>query len=205
MITLDSWRGIWRELGAADGDEELFRKLVSCWSEKHRRYHTLQHLRECFDQFDAARPGARQPAEIMLALWFHDAFYDPTRDDNERRSADWARDCALKQGLSTATAQRLHDLVMATCHEAVPDDDDAKLLVDVDLSILGAEMARFDESDEQIREEYSHVPEDDYKEGRRKVLRGFLDRPRLYTTDRFHGMLEARARENLERALSRLH
>ena len=204
MITLDSWKQVWRELGAADGDEDLFKQVVGCWSEKHRRYHTLQHLRECFEQFDAVRGRAKDPAEIMAALWFHDAFYDPQRDDNEKRSAEWLRECALKAGLPEAKAQRLYDLVMATCHDCVPDDEDARLLVDVDLSILGAEAARFDESDVQIREEYAHVNDGDYRDGRIKVLRNFLDRPRLYSTDRFHGLLEQRARDNLARSLARL-
>jgi predicted metal-dependent HD superfamily phosphohydrolase len=77
-------------------------------------------------------------------------------------------------------------------------------MVDIDLSILGAEAARFGESDEQIRREYAHVGEDDWRTGRRRVLRGFLDRPRLYGTERFHSMLEQRARDNLARALERL-
>jgi len=204
MITLPSWNQTWREYGVSSPDEALFKQLVARWSEKHRRYHTLQHLRECFEQFDAVRGRAEAPAEIMLALWFHDAFYDPQREDNEQRSAEWARDCIVAAGLPAAKAQRMHDLVMATRHEAVPDDADTRLLVDVDLSILGADAGRFDESDLQIREEYAHVPEREYKVGRIKVLRSFLDRPRLYSTDDFHAVLEQRARNNLERALARL-
>jgi predicted metal-dependent HD superfamily phosphohydrolase len=204
MITLPSWNQTWREYGASSPDETLFKQLVACWSEKHRRYHTLQHLRECFEQFEAVRSRAEAPAEIMLALWFHDAFYDPRREDNEQRSADWARECIVAAGVPAAKAQRMHDLVMATCHDAVPDDPDARLLVDVDLSILGADAARFDQSDLQIREEYAHVPDSEYRQGRIKVLRSFLDRPRLYSTDDFHAVLEQRARNNLERALARL-
>jgi len=37
------------------------------------------------------------------------------------------------------------------------------------------------------------------------VLRGFLDRPRIYGTDAFHERYEATARQNLERALAALH
>jgi len=204
MITLPSWHDTWHAYGASAADEALFRQLVACWSEKHRRYHTLQHLRECFERFDTVRDRAQTPCEIMLALWFHDAFYDPRREDNELRSAEWARECVAAAGLGASKAQRMFDLVMATCHDAVPDDADARLLVDVDLSILGAEPTRFDESDMQIREEYAHVPDTEYRQSRKKVLRSFLDRPRLYSTDDFHALLESRARSNLERALARL-
>lgn len=204
MIDRASWSAFWQELGARDGGPDLHRKLVACWSEKHRHYHTLQHLRECFERFDETRELARKPAEIAVALWFHDAFYDPTRDDNEDRSADWARDAAVDAGIAAATARRLHEMVMATKHETVPDDEDTRLLVDIDLSILGSEQARFDESDEQIRREYAHVLEPEWKTGRRKVLRGFLDRPRLYGTEHYRTALETRARDNLQRALARL-
>ncbi|MDF2467560.1 MAG: hypothetical protein K0Q43_5795 [Ramlibacter sp.] len=137
-------------------------------------------------------------------MWFHDAFYDPKRDDNEGRSAQWARDSVLEAGLPAGIADRLHALVLATRHEAVPEDADAQLLVDVDLAILGSDPARFDESDEQIRLEYAHVPEDKYRAGRRRVLGEFLARPRLYSTDYFYSRYERQARENLSRTLARL-
>jgi len=201
---LAGWRRSWRELGQPAADEDLFRRLVACWSEPHRHYHTLQHLYECLDLFDGVRATAQRPGEIELALWFHDAFYDPRREDNEERSAEWARDSVLEAGLPAPVAARLHALVMATRHEAVPQDADAQLLVDVDLAILGSEPARFDESDEQIRLEYAHVPEDEFRAGRRRVLGEFLARPRLYSTPYFQSRFERQARENLARALARL-
>lgn len=198
------WRRSWRELGQPVADEALHRRLVACWSEPHRHYHTLQHLLECLALFEQVRATAQRPAEIELALWFHDAFYDPKRDDNEERSAQWAHACVLDAGLAPAIADRLQALVMATRHEAVPQDADAQLLVDVDLAILGSEPARFDESDEQIRREYAHVPEDEFRAGRRRVLGEFLARPRLYSTPWFASRFERQARENLARALAKL-
>jgi predicted metal-dependent HD superfamily phosphohydrolase len=203
-MRLARWRRSWRELGQPAADEGLFHRLVACWSEPHRHYHTLQHLYECLDLFEEVRAQARRPGEIELALWFHDAFYDPRRHDNEERSAGWARDSVLEAGLGEQAADRVHALVMATRHEAVPQDADAQLLVDVDLAILGSEPARFDQSDEQIRLEYAHVPEDEFRAGRRRVLGEFLARPRLYSTEGFHSRFEHQARENLARALARL-
>jgi predicted metal-dependent HD superfamily phosphohydrolase len=204
MIDRASWAALWQELGAQGAGEDLHRRLVECWSQKHRHYHTLQHLRECFEHFADTRGSMQRPAEVAVALWFHDAFYEPERDDNEQRSADWLRECTLEAGLPPATAQRLHDLVMATVDHMPQRDPDTQWLVDIDMSILGAEAKRFDESDVQIRREYAHIAEPEWRVGRRKKLQDFLDRPRLYGTDRFHSMLEARARENVTRALKRL-
>ena len=203
-VTLQAWHGTWRALGLPGGDEALFRQLVAAWSEPQRRYHKLQHLRECLDLLGGAREFAERPGEVELALWFHDAVYDVLAHDNEARSADWARDALLKAGAATATADRIHALIVATAHHAAVEDVDTQLLLDVDLAILGAAPARFDEYEAQVRAEYAHVPDDAFRAGRRRILQGFAGRPRLYSTERFHASHEAAARRNLQRALARL-
>jgi len=203
-IDFASWRRDWQDAGIAQADEGLHRGLIACWSEPHRHYHTLQHLGECMTQFGEVRAMAEHAGEVALGLWFHDAFYEPRRDDNELRSADWASSCIAKAGAGAEVAQRVHSLIMQTRHKIPPEDADAQLLVDIDLSILGAPTQRFDESDLQVRAEYSHVADAAYREGRRAILQSFLARPRLYRTDYFHSRLEERARVNLQRALARL-
>ena len=202
-VTLASWQRLWGELGAKVVNGGLMNQLVAAYSERHRHYHTLQHLRECLVQFDAAAMLARRPAEVELAIWFHDAVYDPQRSDNEERSADWARDSVLAAGCGADMANRVAALVLATkSHVAPADDADTALLLDVDLAILGAAPARFDEYERQIRAEYAHVPEAEFRVGRARVLQEFLVRDRLYITDVFHDALEARARTNLQRSLA---
>lgn len=199
-----SWLMTWHELGAPAAGQGLYDRLMACWNEEHRRYHTARHLRECLQHFAEVRDQAQHPAEIEVALWFHDAIYNPRRDDNELLSAQWAHQSVLQAGLPQEVADRVHALVMATRHDAVPADPDAQLLVDVDLAILGAEPQRFDESDEHIRAEYAHVPDEEFRVGRARILSSFLARPRLYSTPHFYARLEQRARDNLQRALARL-
>ena len=204
-VTLSSWQRLWGELGAATVNGGLMNQLVAAYSERQRHYHTLQHLRECLAHFDAAAALARRPAEVELALWFHDAVYQPQAADNEERSAQWARDSVLAAGCGEDVAQRVHDLVMATKqHTAAPGDADAALLLDVDLAILGALPTRFDEYERQIRAEYAHVEPQAWRARRARVLGGFLQRPRLYLTDVFHDTLAARARANLQRSVAAL-
>jgi predicted metal-dependent HD superfamily phosphohydrolase len=181
----------------------LFNQLVAAYSEPQRHYHTLQHLRECLAHFEAAASLAKRPAEVELALWFHDAVYDAQRQDNEERSAEWARRSILAAGCGEDVALRVQALVLATAsHEAVADDPDLQLLLDIDLAILGAAPARFAEYERQIRAEYAHVPEPLFRAGRARVLAGFLARPRVYATAAFHDALEQRARANIVTALS---
>jgi predicted metal-dependent HD superfamily phosphohydrolase len=179
---------------------------VAAYSEPQRHYHTLQHLRECLAHLDAAASLARRPAEVELALWLHDAVYDPRASDNEERSADWAARSVRAAGCGEEVAQRIAALVLATkSHEAAADADaDTQLLLDIDLAILGASPARFAEYGRQIRAEYAHVPEGAFRERRKRVLSAFLARPRIYATAAYHDALEQRARANLRAAIDTL-
>jgi predicted metal-dependent HD superfamily phosphohydrolase len=195
---------MWRQLGASGADEELFRKLVACYSEPHRKYHTVQHLNECFAHLESVHSFAERSGEIEWALWFHDAIYDTRRADNEERSAEWARDSALTAGLSSDQASRIYQLVMATKHDAISAAGDAAILVDIDLAILGSDEPRFDEYEAQVREEYAFVPEPLYRKGRRTILQQFVSRQSIYCTEYFQINYEARARNNIARSLARL-
>lgn len=191
-----SWQRAWAALGLS-APEGLKQRLLDAWAEPQRHYHSTQHLHECLALLEPALDLAQHAGEVELALWFHDAIYDPQGPGNEQRSADWACEALAHAGASHEVQQRVRMLIMATCHDAEPEGDDARLLVDIDLAILGADPARFAEYDAQVREEYRWVPEAIYRVKRREVLAGFLARPAIYGTEWFRDRFEGRARENL--------
>lgn len=204
-VTGASWRRLWTELGAQSIDGGLFNQLVAAYSERHRHYHTLQHLRECLAHCEAAASLALHPAEVELALWFHDAVYDPHQGDNEERSAEWAWRSILAAGCGEEVAQRVQASVLATqSHAAAGRDADVQLVLDIDLAILGAAPARFADYGRQVRAEYAHLPDAEWRAGRTRILAGFLARPRIYATPAFHDALEHRARENIAQELAAL-
>jgi predicted metal-dependent HD superfamily phosphohydrolase len=203
MTEQEQWSETWGHLGVAPPGGLLL-ELVARYSEPHRFYHTLQHLRECFSALAPASHLAKRLASVQLALWFHDAFYETHAHDNEERSARWAEESLVAGGAGADTAARVRELVLATRHDAVPEGEDAKLLVDVDLSILGAAEPRFAEYERQVRQEYGWVPDDAFRQGRARVLASFLDRSSIYSTAWFAARLEEQARKNLSRSLKEL-
>jgi predicted metal-dependent HD superfamily phosphohydrolase len=201
---LQHWQEMWKALGVTVQDDVLLKELMRRYSEPHRKYHTLQHLDECFAKYAEVRNEASHLEEIEFALWFHDAIYNVRRQDNELQSANWARAEALAAGISETVAERLYDLVMVTRHDACAKTNDEKILVDVDLSILGADPDRFSEYESQVRAEYSWVPDTVFREKRLAILQNFLNRPRIFNTEHFASRHEAKARANLRRSIAGL-
>jgi predicted metal-dependent HD superfamily phosphohydrolase len=203
MTEIGQWLESWRALGVNDSPElrGLHGDVLGRYSEPHRYYHTWQHLAECFEKVHGIISLAEHPAEVNVALWFHDVIYDTRRHDNEERSADWARSAARELGAGADSARRIHELVMFTRHAAEPAGIDAQVLVDADLSILGAEPARFREYEGQVRREYGWVPDDVFRAARARILKEFLERPHLYWTANFRDRYEAQARRNLQQSL----
>ena len=200
----ERWAAMWRALGATMPPPDAYERLMQHWREPHRRYHTVEHLQECLDAFDDAAELAVKPGEVELAIWYHDAVYEIGVDCNELKSAYLAERAMTAAGCDREAIGRVRSLILATRHHGQPETTDEALLIDIDLSILGGATARFDRFDADIREEYHAIPWSKYVTGRRQVLRGFLERPRLYFTGHFHDRLAAPAHTNLSRALKRL-
>lgn len=96
---------------------------------------------------------------------------------------------------------RVRELILITKHEDPPMSVDPRLMVDIHLAVLGQPSLVFDIYEKNIRAEYSWVPEESHRTGRAKVLRGFLERPAIFYTERFEESYGVQARRNLEKAL----
>jgi predicted metal-dependent HD superfamily phosphohydrolase len=203
-LSPDRWISLWRASGASGDPLPWFHRLTAAYSEPHRLYHNLRHIAECQKEFDAARNLSSSPGAVELAIWFHDAVYEPKSADNEEQSAALAEQCLRGSHVKESLVEKVKRLVLATKSHDVNADEDAPLLVDVDLSILGQPERRFLEYETQIRAEYAWVAEDKFAARRAEILEGFLARDRIYATSWFYDRYEHQARHNLEASLLRL-
>jgi predicted metal-dependent HD superfamily phosphohydrolase len=203
------WRTFWSLSGAVGDTRQHFRELDARYREPHRFYHTWQHILTCLQELDRTRRLCADAVAVELSLWYHDAVYDPRAKDNEQRSASLARKAALGMGLGKEVASKAQSLVLATAHTgeaafAESADGDTRIVMDIDLAILGAAPRRFAAYEAAIRREYRSLAEAEYQEGRTLLLRSFLARPRIYLTEPFRERLESRARDNIASSISRL-
>lgn len=190
------WRHCCDLLGwSSDTSDAWHARLLSAYNEHHRMYHTLQHLDECLSLLD--RHSCERADLIEMALWFHDAVYDPQANDNEERSAELARSALSESGLASTAITEVQRLIMLTKSHQPGVGLDDPLLIDIDLAILGQSEERFAEYERQIRHEYSWVPDQIYRAKRVEVLAAFLQRQDIFLTRQFHELFEARARANL--------
>ncbi len=188
--------------------------LLAHYDEPIRAYHDRTHLAEMLSAFTElsehlALPPQRR-LEGRLAVWFHDAVYDPQAPagTNERASAQLAATTLGSLRASAELTDAVHLLVAATADHRITESSPLRevgaALLDADLWILAAPAPRFDEYCAQVRREYGFVDDATYADARSSILRDLVDRPRLYVTDLAHeGWTEA-AQANVERELERL-
>ena len=200
------WVRLLARYGVSPADAyPVFDRLVAAHTEPHRFYHTLEHLNEMFKVAGKLADAAADPAAVQLAIWFHDAVYDPRATDNEERSAALAVELLRPLGIPEPTLDHIAALIRATAHAEVGEADaDTAVLLDADLAILSAEEKRYARYAADVRREYAWVDDAAYRTGRAKVLEGFLNRPRIYRTERMHAAAEESARANLRAEIERL-
>ncbi|MFG1949023.1 metal-dependent phosphohydrolase [Nonomuraea sp. NPDC048826] len=198
---LDGWRKL---AGASRAGDALGAELVARWSEPHRRYHDLDHLRAVLRAVDLIHEWAADPVAVRLAAWFHDAVYDGRPGWDEERSAQLAQARLPRCGVPAARVAEVARLVRLTAaHDTLAGADrDGAVLCDADLAVLGGDG--YAGYAAKIRQEYAHVPDELFRQGRAQVLRRLLATPRLYRTPPARELWETRARAAMTAELAAL-
>ena len=180
------------------GDRK-FDHIAAAYAEPGRFYHTLDHVLAVLATVESLSPNTKNLNAVRLAAWLHDVIYDSKVSDNEERSAVYAE--RLCEELAIPEGNLIATLILKTKTHDPGEDVDAQVLLDADLTILGASEPQYQAYAENIRREYAWVPEPDYRKGRRQILERFLTRPRIY---HFLNHLVQPARRNLEAEIARL-
>lgn len=119
--------------------ERVGADLLRHWADPNRRYHNTAHLTAVLSTVDTHADRVADPDAVRLAVWFHDAVYDPQAPDNEERSALLAIEALTGLGVPPERVDEVARLVRLTATHQVPRmTANGALLTDADLAILAA-------------------------------------------------------------------
>lgn len=196
------WFDLWSVFSDCDGSATL-REVCAAYNQAHRCYHNITHLVDCLTLMESYEVLAERPQEVEFALWFHDAVYRPTSNDNEQRSAEWAQQVLRTVEADEAVVQRIYHMIMAT-KDHLADTPDGQLVCGIDLAILGTTPELFERYEHRVRQEYVWVPGFIFRHNRKRFIKGMLERKAIFQTKMLHHRFEAQARQNLERSLQEI-
>ncbi|GEO95873.1 DUF4031 domain-containing protein [Kocuria turfanensis] len=195
--------------GRFPGLPRIGAELVERWGEPHRHYHGRSHLLAVLEALEELVAGAgldrEQHDALLLGAWFHDAVYAGRPGQDERDSAELARERLTAAGLAPDVVAEVQRLVLLTLdHAAAPGDLPGALLLDADLAVLGSAPDAYAAYAAAVRREYAHVPDADFAAGRLRVLEGLWRRQPVYRTPAAQRRWGARAARNLEGEIEQL-
>ena len=199
------FEALWRRCLASPPSPDgaaVYAELGRLFSAPFRRYHTLDHVRDCLCRLDDVAALLVDPDAVELALWFHDAVYEMDAGTNEQHSAELF--AKLAAGAEPAFRRRVCGLIMATRHVGGERDHDRRFIVDIDLAGFGASWDEFMRNGALLREESPAKTDAQYHRGQISFLQRLQRRRSFFATDYFRDRYEARARDNLRRLLDDL-
>lgn len=178
---------------------QCFEAICNAYTESHRHYHNLGHISTMLSEINNSSDNSLDKDSLLFATWFHDIVYNPRGNDNEAQSAIVAINNLTQLAVPREKIELVEKLIIATANhtKAPANDDNLNFFLDCDLKVLSFNKEDYLQYAKNIREEYKHVIGFLYKNGRKKILKKFLESSSIYRTDYFKNNYEEQARKNI--------
>jgi pantetheine-phosphate adenylyltransferase len=150
--------------------------ILDIWNESHRHYHNLTHLNSLLDKieerFKSGEFDEKMKEKLIITALFHDIVYEPGRDNNEEKSAEFLMEAS--QDKSDPDILEIKNAILET-----KDHKSSTKLSEVfnhmDMSIVEEGFEELLEWEKGIYQEFKQFG-DKYKPGRLKFLESLLDK-----------------------------
>lgn len=139
----------------------LIREVRKYYDEPHRFYHTINHIIEMVEA------SKIQDHNLLLAIIYHDACYNPKNINNEEVSCqifeeNFKESIEGKEKLPEIDIAIVKKLIMATKTHEYCDDPLTNTIIDLDLNIFTKSIVKLIEYEHQIFKEYQFANIQEY-------------------------------------------
>ena len=147
--------------------------LLAMYNESHRVYHTLDHLTDLIEQINESKSNFSQKEyeKLLITSIFHDCIYEPSKTDNEEKSADFFLECCVDK-LNPDILEIKQMILDTKNHQSMNKLSEA--FNKFDMNIIERDYDKLLEWERGIYRE--NKSSDQYKENRLKFLESLLDR-----------------------------
>lgn len=178
--------------------EKLWVILEKEHEHKNRYYHNISHLEHLYKSLLDVKNEIADWEVLLFALFYHDFIYNVLKQNNEEKSAQKATEIMKSLSIQEQRIVNCKEIILATKGHQVSTNPDVNYFTNADLSILGVNWDSYQIYYQKIRKEYKYYPDFMYYKGRIKVLKHFLEMPRIFKTDHFFNRFETQAKNNLQ-------
>ena len=212
MKNRDELKADWINLVSNFSDDQrqiidTFDKILTFYNSLGRYYHNLSHIGDMLTEAKKFIGMIDDYDSILFAIWFHDIIYDTKRSDNEEKSSEFAEKFLKNINYDVEKKKKVINLILKTrnhSHIDLNEDYDVKVFLDLDLLILGTNDELYRKYAENVRKEYSFVPDKIYVKERIKLLETFLNQEYIFKIERFRKQFEQMARKNIKSEINTL-
>jgi predicted metal-dependent HD superfamily phosphohydrolase len=181
-----------------------FWRLMKCYSEPHRYYHTVQHIYECLRYLRKHYGDQRMIHLVQFAIFYHDIVYDVTKKDNEEQSAkqwmDYSRNLSSMMLVHRLVVESL--IEMTASHKLAPNSSILfKIMNDVDMHVFLCPDGHYLEYARNVWKEYSVFGREGYLKGRLQFLSTIDVDSMFFTSEALEHIHHARANLALEKEI----
>ncbi len=185
-------------------NDMYWREINWFHSQEQLHYHTLQHLIDLYLELQNVKIYIKNWDATVLAIFYHDCFYNTSETENEEKSAKIALQRLSEANVPQEIISKVNETILATKYHRKNFDQDINYFIDADLSILGKSSDKYQVYAENIRKEYIQFSDEIYTNGRKRVLENFLNQEQIFKTEHFNYLYEDQARKNLDFEISQL-
>jgi len=150
--------------------------ILDIWNESHRHYLNLDHLTYLLEKiesdFEKDRFDNKTMEKLLITSLFHDIVYEPGKDDNEEKSAEFFMNVCMDK--SDKDILEIKQAILDTkTHNS--SSNLSKIFNEYDMSVVEGNFEDLLKWENGIYEEFKQFGPQ-YKTGRLKFLESLLDK-----------------------------
>jgi len=181
-------------------------EIIEKYTKKWKYYHNINHIYsfiELYNKYNNLIESNKY--EFLISIFFHDIIYIPSRNDNEKESIKVFNKFNDEIKSNNLNKDKVIEYIKETENHLLEKDyqNDINLFLDMDMYIIADK--NWEDYENKIRNEYSFINYDIYKNRRKEFLLGLQKKKKIFRTEIFYNEYEKNARENINNILKQLN